>query len=295
MLLAGGGSLAALGVALGTNAVHVQELLRACLPPAASAPRLAVLAGLQLATLGASAFLLLGLGRGALVFARQWRDTTRLVRLLRRDGAPLPPALAAAAADAGLSGRLDLVQTGTPLAFTYGFVRPRVLVSTGLVEALPAAELAAVLHHERYHVMARDPLRVALARALAAVCPRWLPLRDLAERFLVAKELAADEYAVERSGGPDRLVGALVRLLERGRQGWPTPGGAVGGAEETAARLRRLLAYPAPLPVEGAAAARRVQRAAVLLSSLALLLWAASWASPEGAACALGSTALGFR
>lgn len=293
-LAALGGSLAALGAALAANALHVEDFVRYCLSPGGSLPRLTVVAGFQMALLGVTVFLLLGLGRGAWVFFRQWLDAARLVRALRRGRAPLPPPAAAAAAGAGLAGRVDLVRDGRPIAFTYGFLRPRVLVSSGLVEALSASELAAVLNHERYHALARDPFRVALARAVAAVFPGCAPVRDLVARFLLTKELAADEYAVERCGGPDRVVGALVRLLETGRLGRLTLGAAAGGADEAAERLRRLLAYPAPLPPEAADPGRRVQRAAALLSSLALLFAAAALSLPDGAACAAGAW-LGFR
>jgi len=44
-------------------------------------------------------------------------------------------------------------------------LRPRILLSTGLVEALDTAELTAVLVHERrHHLHRRDPLRAAAAR-----------------------------------------------------------------------------------------------------------------------------------
>lgn len=287
-----GGSLLALGAALAANVGFVKDLAHFCLALLNPLRHSLALHALQFLVAGAVLFLTAGLLRGALVFAGQWRQTSRLVRALRGRRVALPGPVAAVAGEVGLSGRVDLVSHHRPVAFTYGFLRPRVMVSTALVEALPPAELAAVLHHERYHAQARDPFRVALSRAVSGAFPFFTPARDLAGRFLLAKELAADEYAVERCGGPDPLVGALVRLLEAARPPRLVPGAAAGGAEEAAARLRRLLAYPAPVPPEPVDPGMKVLAAAGALAGMASLVAAAAGALPRGVACA-ASTLLG--
>lgn len=255
-LVALGGSLVALGVALTANIDVVRGFANHCLGLLNPLRQSPILPMLQSLVLGATLFLILALLRGALVFAGQWREASRLVRDAR------------------------------PIAFTYGFLRPRVIVSTALVDGLSSAELAAILHHERYHARARDPFWVALSRAVVGSLPFFPPGRTLAGRLLLAKELAADEYAVERCGGPDPLVGALVRLVEAGRPARLILGAAAGGAEEAAARLRRLLAYPTPVPPEPVDPGRKVLAAATALSTLALLVAAEVPLLPRGAACA---------
>lgn len=285
-LVALGGSLVALGVALTANIDVVRGFANHCLGLLNPLRQSPILPMLQSLVLGATLFLILALLRGALVFAGQWREASRLVRALRRGRLPLTGPVAAVVAEVGLSGRVDLVRDARPIAFTYGFLRPRVIVSTALVDGLSSAELAAILHHERYHARARDPFWVALSRAVVGSLPFFPPGRTLAGRLLLAKELAADEYAVERCGGPDPLVGALVRLVEAGRPARLILGAAAGGAEEAAARLRRLLAYPTPVPPEPVDPGRKVLAAATALSTLALLVAAEVPLLPRGAACA---------
>ena len=73
-----------------------------------------------------------------------------------------------AAEPLGIADRLQVIVTADALAVTHGLVRPRVAVSTGLIEALDASELTAVLVHERHHLRRRDPLRLLIERLLAS-------------------------------------------------------------------------------------------------------------------------------
>lgn len=120
--------------------------------------------------------------------------------------------VAIAASRLGLAGRLTVFSSPGALAFTAGLLRPRVYLSSAAVEALASDELEAVLLHERAHMLARDPLRVAVARLLTSAL-FFIPLADaLRGQFELAKELDADRevLAVQRQVAP--LAGALDRL-----------------------------------------------------------------------------------
>ena len=66
-------------------------------------------------------------------------------------------------------------------AFTVGWFTPRIFVARALSQALPEAELEAVLAHEVAHARRRDPLRLFLLRGLANTL-FWLPaIRRLVE------------------------------------------------------------------------------------------------------------------
>jgi Zn-dependent protease with chaperone function len=78
-----------------------------------------------------------------------------------------PEALAQTAQQAGLAGRVVLVDAGDSFSFVYGVMTPRVAVSRGLLERATDDELRAVLEHERYHVRNLDPLKAALVRVLS--------------------------------------------------------------------------------------------------------------------------------
>lgn len=151
----------------------------------------------------------------------------------------------------GLAGRLDVAQVAEPVAFCYGFLRPRIVVSWGLAETLPRRQLVALLLHEREHLRQRDPLKVALGR-LCTSAAFFVPAAEtLYRRFLVEKELAADRAAMAELGGPRELARALTSLLERSSILAPPTGldGAIvaRGDEALEARIDALLGDPVPL------------------------------------------------
>jgi Zn-dependent protease with chaperone function len=133
--------------------------------------------------------------------------------LLRSARRPLPARVATVAAELGTAGRVDLVATPDAFAVTHGLVRPRILLSSGLVDTLSPAELLAVLRHEQHHVARRDPLRLLAVRVLAGY-GWYLPALEWgAERFALRRELAADR-AASSGAGVAALAGALLKLAD---------------------------------------------------------------------------------
>jgi Zn-dependent protease with chaperone function len=141
---------------------------------------------------------------------KRTRDTVRRLQLLRRH---LPAAVADSVANTGLDGKVVLIETGQPIAFCYGLLTGRILISTALIEAVGSGRsLEAILWHEFYHLQRRDSLRMALGGALVRVC-FFLPIaKDLYQHYLVARELAADRAAIAAMGGCQPLAAALYRL-----------------------------------------------------------------------------------
>lgn len=244
------GVLAALSAAVGllvsgflpASWSRVCAMLLATLPPAARA----VLSALAL--LG-----LIGGVLGANTLAGQIVRTRRLLGQLDLHRGALPPDLDALSEALGLGGRVDVVEDGDPYAFSYGWWRPRVAVSRGLLASLDPDELRAVLLHERYHVERRGAIRLALVRSLARAL-FFLPLAaDLARSYAVLEELAADRFAVRGSGDRWALAAALVKVCRPRR----VPGGLVlaqaagaAGAETgLSLRARQILSYPRPVRV----------------------------------------------
>ena len=171
---------------------------------------------------------------------RQLVATERLARVIRRDRVRLPNGLAAIAETLRLSGRIDLVAADEPFAVTYGFVRPRIAMSTALVDAASSpAELRAVLEHEAYHARNLDPLKLLLARWLEAVFFYLPVLRDLRARYLLTRELAADRRAAERCGVPP-LARALLNVGTATQRFGVAAGAALGGTELLPARIAQL-------------------------------------------------------
>src|SRR5262249_43951211 len=92
-----------------------------------------------------------------------------------------PPAdLAALLRAERLDGRTRVIALETPVALCHGLLRPRLLLSSGVLAGLSPVEVGAVVQHELAHLRGRDPLRLILVRALAEALPVVPALRQLA-------------------------------------------------------------------------------------------------------------------
>lgn len=157
-------------------------------------------------------------------------DRLRAWLTVRRALAPLGAAVPQsgdvfwrASRTAGLNPERLRVVSGLPNpAFTIGWVRPVIYAAAELPEWLTPEELAAVLAHERAHIIKRDPLRLSALRFLGRVL-FWLPaLHRLAADAADEAEIAADDAAA--AGAPLVLASAILALSS-----WRTPS-AIAGA-----------------------------------------------------------------
>lgn len=98
---------------------------------------------------------------------------------------------------------LWIVESQWPLAMASSVPRPRVFVSSKLVQSLSSPQLAVVLAHEQAHLCRHDPARYFIARALSCLHVPWLR-RQLLEDLSLAAEQACDEEAAQQIG--DRLL-----------------------------------------------------------------------------------------
>lgn len=106
------------------------------------------------------------------------------------------------------------VRTG-PLgdaAFVAGLGRPTIYCDTRLPEELTAAELRAVLLHERAHQQALDPARLLLLGLIAPIARRFAWGRQWLAVALARREIAADRYAMVNGARRGELASALLKL-----------------------------------------------------------------------------------
>ena len=209
------------------------------------------------------ALALCGIGLGLVSLLRQLLATAALIRSLLRRTVGAPAAVAAVATRLGLAGRIDVVDDERPFSFCYWFLRPRVCLSTGLIDRLEPEEIEAVLLHERSHLRRRDPLRLVVARYFAAGLYVVPVVEDLVEHYTLEKELEADQDAVSALGDVRPLARALYKVLpdaDRVDLGLLTP---VGALSVTEARIDQL--------VSGAALPLRLSALHIALSGGALL------------------------
>lgn len=193
---------------------------------------------------------LLSLAAGSLRYAQQIRGTRSFVsQALAQRISEIPGEVAELVEGMGLTGRVDVVGTHESLAFCYGLQRPRICISLGLIRHLPLRELEAVLLHERRHLEQRDPLRILVARTIAATF-FYLPVLTLIEKhFLVCTEVEADRAVVERMGSRRYLAGALHSLLTAPTIGASPVSLSVGSFDATEERVDYLLGLrPVPRP-----------------------------------------------
>jgi hypothetical protein len=156
----------------------------------------------------------------------------------------------------GLAGRPDprlgaiVIDHHEPAAYCLPGGARHVVLTTGAIAALDGTQLAAVLAHERAHQRGRHHLLVSLAGSLATAFPRVPAFRQAHEQVARLTELLADDAATATS---PRLTVAEA-LLALGAAA-PVPAAGLGaGGSATGARIRRLVAAPAPLSRAASAA-----------------------------------------
>lgn len=178
---------------------------------------------------------------GLLTAWKLWRATQRLMQTMQTARLPLPPVVARLAVRLNLVDSLVVVPNRAPFSFCYGFRRPRICLSLGLIELLTEAELEAVLWHEAYHLYRREPLRMAMAIGLSRFFFFIPLLAELRDHYLAEKELAADTAAVAHTSQA-ALAGALHKLITIKEPFVLSPLAAAAGLSVTVRRIDRLMA-----------------------------------------------------
>ena len=155
--------------------------------------------GTLLALIGLEAAVLWRIGVAARTQAHLQRRLQAMTVLGQRDVAGL---------------RVDVVPGDRPLAFCAGLIRPRVRVSYAALSDLDPVQLRAIVAHELAHVRRRDPLRLAVAQAVADGFWFVPPFRHLTARQAAAADLAADAAAVRAAGGSPRSLASAMLAVD---------------------------------------------------------------------------------
>ena len=98
-------------------------------------------------------------------------------------------------------------------AFSAGLFRPKIYLSTGLIQLMTVEEIQAVLRHEVYHCRQFDTLRNLIINFLSDSM-FFLPVfRNLKRNFQVSSEKAADRFAILCGSSPLEFSKALIKLF----------------------------------------------------------------------------------
>ena len=142
-----------------------------------------------------------------------------------------------------LRRRALVIEDERPLSYTIGFLRPRAVISSGLLATLDEDEVEAVLAHEEAHIRARDNLILLLARSLSLTFALVPGVRLAYRRLRRAQELAADDFARRVTGDSLVVASSLQKFARSLFRPAGAPAAALGFAEEgdVAERIRGLL------------------------------------------------------
>jgi Zn-dependent protease with chaperone function len=164
-----------------------------------------------------------------------------------------------------------VIEGSAPFLVLAGILKPRLIISRPVVNALPSGQLAAALCHEEAHRVSRDNFKRLLLLLAPDLFPAWRGFVRLERAWNRFTEWAADDDAV--AGDSQRsisLASALVRVARMGACPHTAPlvTSLLADNQDLAERVERLL-REAP----GVEAAQRQPIAGLIggLASLAIL------------------------
>ncbi|WP_191560373.1 M56 family metallopeptidase [Metabacillus idriensis] len=100
------------------------------------------------------------------------------------------------------------------ISLTMGFIRPKIILSTGLLNLLDESEKQAVILHEIFHQKNRDPLKLFILSVSSSVM-WYIPILSwFYLKYKVIREILADHNAISRLESSAYLGSALLKLLK---------------------------------------------------------------------------------
>lgn len=110
---------------------------------------------------------------------------------------------------AGVALRWRAFASGAAVA---GLRRPAIYCDPRLSDDLTSEELIAVVLHERFHQLCRDPLRLLALTAVEPLVSLTATGRDWVTRQRARLEVAADRFALRHGADRADLAGAILKL-----------------------------------------------------------------------------------
>ncbi|HRN69684.1 MAG TPA: M56 family metallopeptidase [Candidatus Woesebacteria bacterium] len=111
-------------------------------------------------------------------------------------------------------GNISIIKNKQDLLFTAGLRNPKIWISENLLQLLNKSQYNAVISHEYSHVLNKDPFWKTLNEFLKVALPPVPKLKQIIDKFNVAIELVADEYAIQQTN-TESLLTALLLLMKK--------------------------------------------------------------------------------
>lgn len=130
----------------------------------------------------------------------------------------LTPKLNQIAYQIGLENKIIEIESNDPAVFCSGFIKPRVYISSAIINSLSDDELKTVLLHEQHHLQAHEPIKLFMAKIVGSAFFFMPGVKSLARQYAVFSELAADAKATadfQRKGSLARALNKLILAWEK--------------------------------------------------------------------------------
>ena len=114
--------------------------------------------------------------------------------------------------------RIVEIRESKPVVFCYGFWKPRVCISRGLVQILRREELIAVLLHESSHMSAQEPRKLFIIKLFYSIFFFLPGIKTYVNKFITFSELAADERATNNFTERTQLASAILKISQTEEQ-----------------------------------------------------------------------------
>lgn len=111
----------------------------------------------------------------------------------------------------GFHGQIIAINDFSRIALTYGFFRPRIVISTAMIHELEIEEIRAVLLHEYAHLRRHDPLRLLIMNLIKDSLPMVPVFKKMHHFIQVWMEIEADQFALKHLKSPYPLASVIYK------------------------------------------------------------------------------------
>lgn len=145
---------------------------------------------------------------------RLCRKTRKFVKInLNRQKIKLSGKLSAITDQINITSKIIEIESSQPIVFCFGFIKPKICISSALVYNLSKNELRAVLLHERFHLNSSEPIKLLLVKVISLLLFFVPGIKLLAKKYLAFSELSADEAATKNFTDKIPLASALRKII----------------------------------------------------------------------------------
>lgn len=137
-----------------------------------------------------------------------------IVRQLQMDSEPVSPEAVRQVETTSKKYNIEvgLIVSRYPFSFVWGFFNSKLIISTGLLNALSLEELMGLLEHEAAHHIRRDNFSKLVLTVCRYTSPAFPFTKFLYRWWSEEVELICDEIAAQRTSDPVTIAEAMVRL-----------------------------------------------------------------------------------